>query len=40
MPGWYFAHAQDGLNVHEWSMLEGTFSFEEANIKPEFDGVS
>ena len=27
-PGWYFAHAQDELNLRIWHMYEGFFSLD------------
>ena len=32
MPGWYFAHMQDDLNLHILRMCEGTFSLKAADI--------
>ena len=32
MPGWYFAHAQDDLNLRLLHMFEGTFSADDAHL--------
>ena len=32
MPGWYFEHVEDDLNLHILHMVEGTFSLDLAHI--------
>ena len=32
MPGWYFAHAEDDLNLRILRMFKGTFSLDTAQL--------
>ena len=40
MPGWYFAHAQDDLNLPILHMFEDTFSLDIAHLEIDIDDGS